>query len=342
MVNHMKIMNEKDIIHYLEGGDDQELFREAERIKNVIFGSEVYLRGIVEFSNVCNKKCLYCGLRAPNSKVVRYRLGADAILAAVSIIPECGLGTVVLQSGDDFHYSREMIGRLVAAVKARHDVAVTLSLGDRGHDEFVYWKECGADRYLIKLETTDSKFYDKFRSGESLEDRLARIGKLHELGYEVGSGVIVGLPGVGIDQLARDIMGLTELDLEMIAVGPFIPHPQTPLGLERPGRIELSYRTSALLRIMNPTANIPATSALDSLAPDGRELGLVRGCNVLMPSVTPDDVKADYYIYPGKNAFADNAGKNLAAIKKRIVSRGLVPSSSKGFSPRRKYVEQSA
>ncbi|MBN4048960.1 [FeFe] hydrogenase H-cluster radical SAM maturase HydE, partial [bacterium AH-315-N22] len=283
----MYALSKLEILHYLNGHSDEELFALADQVRKNIFGNEVYIRAVVEFSNVCNKKCFYCGLRAPNLKIHRYRLDMETILEAAGTAASKGARTIVLQSGDDFSYTKGQIGELVKNIKSQHDVAVTLSVGDRGLDEYAYWAECGADRCLIKLETSNPELYEKIRSGASFEERLDRITSLRELGYEIGSGIIVGLPGSTIKDILQDLLFLTDLNLEMIAAGPLVPHPDTPFADCAAGDVFLSYRVTALLRILNPGANIPATSALDSLDVKGRELGLLRGCNVIMPSVTP-------------------------------------------------------
>nr|WP_167941957.1 [FeFe] hydrogenase H-cluster radical SAM maturase HydE [Desulfobaculum xiamenense] len=328
-------MNVSEILDLLSGADDAGLYARANATRHDVFGDDIFLRGIVEFSNHCCRRCNYCGLRAPNAHATRYRLDREQILDAAALLPAVGFGTLVLQSGDDFSYSAEDIGSLVREIKERFHIAVTLSLGDRTRDEFALWRDCGADRYLIKLETTDETLYARCRPGENLADRLRRIEELKGLGYEVGSGVITGLPGMTEEILARDIERLSALGLDMLAVGPFVPHPQTPFADAPHGDLDVNYRAAALLRVMNPQANIPATSALDALEPGARRTGLMRGCNVIMPSLTPQDVRAAYNIYPGKNTFASDALAFADEVKTMIRELGLVPSASQGFSPRR-------
>lgn len=322
-------MNTHDILDALTGNTDALLFSRANEMRRWIFGGEVYLRAIIEFSNVCDKQCRYCGLRAGNRNLNRYRMDGEAILKSAALAVSQGAGTIVLQSGDDTGYSMELIGELIRAIKSAHDVAVTLSLGDRSIDEYAYWRDCGADRCLIKLETTDPARYKALRQGEDFTARLHRVEALRRLDYEIGSGVIAGLPGTRPLDALRDILFLTELELDMIAVGPFVPNPDTPLAANPPGSVILSQRMTALLRLMNPKANIPATSALDALMPGSRAMALTRGCNVLMPSITPDDLRGHYTIYPGKNA--DGLDRTIAAM-------GFVSTASKGFSPRRSHV----
>lgn len=331
-------MKTPDILAALTGVDDDALFSQADETRRRIFGNEVYIRAIVEFSNVCDKHCQYCGLRADNRNLNRYRMSADGILAAADAAVAEGARTVVLQSGDDISYSKQLVGELIREIKQRHDVAVTLSLGDRSLDEYEYWRQCGADRCLMKLETTDRFLYKQLRRGEDFNARLHRVEELRRIGYEIGSGVIAGLPGSTPMDALRDIVFLTSLGLDMIAVGPFVPNPDTPLSSMAPGSVDLSFRMTALLRILNPEANIPATSALDALRPGSRALALTRGCNVLMPSMTPADHRGDYIIYPGKNSGSAEDALSLAPARKAIEETGFIPSTSKGFSPRRSHV----
>lgn len=327
-------MNIQTVLEHLRGHNDQALFAEAEVVKRAVFGRQVFLRGIVEFSSHCCKRCLYCGLRAPNTRAVRYRLAPERIVQAALLASDLGLGTVVLQSGDDYSYDARTICDMVRAIKERSSLAVTLSLGDRPLEDLTRLRDSGADRYLIKLETTDPALYARLRPGERIEDRLERLEALRSLGYEVGSGIIVGLPGMTGDILARDILRLAELDLDMLAAGPFVPHPQTPLGEESCGSLEATLRVTALLRILSPRSNIPATSALNSLpgavsGPDVRA-----GCNVIMPSLTPEDVRRGYEIYPGKNVVEAGARQVVSRVKAAIHQEGFVPSADPGFAPR--------
>ncbi|XPV76667.1 MAG: [FeFe] hydrogenase H-cluster radical SAM maturase HydE [Desulfovibrio sp.] len=328
-------MNRTDILHYLSGAKDEELFAAAHAEKLRVFGKDVYLRGIIEFSNHCKNQCLYCGLRAPNKEAGRYRLSIENIITLASGLPELGFGTVVLQSGDDYHYSTDDIANIVSTIKSSTNLAITLSLGDRGLDEFRAWREAGADRYLLKLETTNTKLYEKCRPNESLKDRFQRIEALQQLGYEVGSGIITGLPDMTNETLADDILKLTELRLDMLAAGPFIPHPQTPFKDMDNGTTQDAFRVSALLRLLNPEANIPATSALDALEQDGRKKGLQRGCNVIMPSFTPEEVRANYKIYPGKNTFSAGAVENARLVQEMIRNMGFIPYAGQGPSKRK-------
>lgn len=335
-------LRDSTIIDYLRGNADDRLFAMADSLTRQVHGSEVFLRAIIEFSNVCDKHCHYCGLRAPNQDVSRYRLSPEAILQAAEAAALMGAGTIVLQSGDDISYTAATIGGLIREIKQRHPVAVTLSLGDRDLGDYAFWRRCGADRCLLKLESTDAFLYKRLRQGEYFAARLHRLEALRALGYEVGSGVIAGLPGTTLLHALRDIHFLTQLNLDMLAVGPFVPHPQTPMRDAAPGSVGLSQRITALLRLLNPHANIPATSALDALRPGSRGQALRRGCNVLMPSLTPEEHRKDYSIYPGKNDQGLDIAGSLALAVDTIIEHSLLPSNARGDAKRRPHAHQSA
>jgi biotin synthase len=325
-------MTERELLDFLEGRDDGWLFAEADRVRRAQFGDEVHLRGIVEFSNHCDKPCRYCGLRAGNRRLARYRLDREDILAAASLAPELGLGTVVLQSGDDFSYTARELGGIVAEIKDRLKVAVTLSLGDRPLDDYRRLFDCGADRALLKLETMDRELHERVRPGQSFAARLERVRGLGEIGFEVGSGIIAGLPGMTPDILARDILRVTEIGLHMISAGPFVSNPDTPMAGRPDGDLPTAHRAAALLRILNPLANMPATSSLEVLAPGARAEGLAKGLNVVMPSLTPERVRKGYAIYPGKNATETAVRPRVLAIKDEIRRAGFRPSAGAGPS----------
>ncbi|UJX42589.1 [FeFe] hydrogenase H-cluster radical SAM maturase HydE [Desulfovibrio sp. JY] len=330
-------MRPSEITQLLSGADDAGLFSAAEALTRQNFGLEIYLRGIIEFSNHCANNCRYCGLRRANRGLSRYRMDVDDILAATALAGELSVGTVVLQSGDDFAYSKEDIGRIVTGAKEASDVAVTLSLGDRPAADLDYWRSCGADRYLLKMETFDEALYARSRPGLTVADRLGRIEALRAAGYEVGSGIITDLPGMTLDILARDLLRLADLDLDMIAAGPFVPHPDTPYGTEAAGSVLTALRAMAILRLLNPLANIPSTSALSALREGAREQGLTVGANVIMPSLTPETVSAAYNIYPGKNVFRADAASRVEAARAAIRRVGRLPSTAVGGSKRRRH-----
>lgn len=330
----MNTMSFTEIRDLLKGADDRWLFQRAADVREECFGTDVYLRGVIEFSNCCARNCLYCGLRQANRNVERYRMGLGEILETANTAAELGVRTLVLQSGDDYQYGSEEIGHLIGSIKDRFDVALTLCLGDRRKEEFCYWHDRGADRYLLKIETFDKTLHESLRPGQNVARRLATLDFLKSLGFEVGSGIIIGLPGMTADILAGDILALSKLDLDMIAAGPFVPHPHTPLRQQPAGDLLTSFRTIAILRIMNPEANIPATSAFESLPGNGKVAALRCGANVLMPSMTPEALRQSYSIYPGKNTHFSQAEDEISAARSLIRVCELTYSASPGFSPR--------
>lgn len=332
------LFNAQQIVQLIQGCDDEWLFSRARLATELEFDSQVFLRGIVEFSNNCRNNCHYCGLRTANRKVDRYRLTPEEILTATEQIAAQGMGTVVLQSGDDFQYKAATIAELIREIKHRYKLAITLSLGDRKHEELKLWRDAGADRYLLKLETFDRTLFDSCRPNADFDDRLARIKYIQSLGYQTGSGVITDLPGMTDEILASDILALSQMKLDMLACGPFVAHQQTPFGQYSNGSVLKSHRVSAILRLMNPGANIPATSSLDALESGARELGLQRGCNVIMPSFTPSQVFSNYNIYPGKNISLNSVNDRLADLYNRIKLHGFTPSSARGDTRRNQYV----
>ncbi len=325
-------MTVHDILEFLNTSHADTLFGRARTVADTAFARSVFVRGVVEFSNYCKKNCHYCGLRKDNEQLARFRLAGQEILAAASLAVGLGAGTVVLQSGEDAHFDRTALGGIIQDIKKAHDVAVTLCVGDHDRDTYAYWHDCGADRYLLKLETTHESLHAALRPGTSVAKRLARLELLQAIGYETGSGIIVDLPGMTDAMLAEDILRLSALGLDMIAAGPCIPHPQTPLRGAVSPDIEKSLRVIAVLRLLNPVANIPATSALDALAQDGRLRALAAGANVVMPSVTPVDVRDAYALYPGKNTSKSSVPDAVRALLHRVSAAGYTPVADRGSS----------
>ncbi|GAA4878769.1 [FeFe] hydrogenase H-cluster radical SAM maturase HydE [Ferrimonas pelagia] len=325
---------------YLGGEDDERLFAAANAATLAQFGDTVFLRGIIEFSNHCRNNCHYCGLRSGNREVLRYRLEPDHILACAQTIADAGIGTVVLQSGDDWRYRADTIAELITTIKARHDVAITLSLGDRKPEELRLWREAGADRYLLKMETFDRELFAQVRPDSDFQQRLDNLQCLKALGYQVGCGVITGLPGMTDAILAQDLLTLTELELDMLACGPYVMHPQTPMAGLPDGDVLQSLRVTALLRLMNPGALIPATSALNALLPSARDRALQCGANVVMPSFTPQPVFASYQIYPGKNDTEALIDQRLTHLTEELSAIARRPGHCRGDTRRSHHVHR--
>lgn len=313
----------------------EELWEAADTVRRQHVGDEVHLRGLVEISNCCVRRCAYCGINAGNLGVTRYRMSGPEILECARLAWSLGYGTVVLQAGEDLGLTPDLVASLVRDIKVATGLAVTLSLGERPEKDLVAWRQAGADRYLLRFETSDPELYGRIHPslGGRVMDRLAILKRLRELGYEIGSGVMIGIPGQTWDSLAADILQFAELDLDMVGVGPFLPHPATPLGrhelpgapaLEQVANTELvTYKVIALTRLVCPEANIPSTTALATLnLARGRELGLCRGANVVMPNLTPARYRSLYEIYPSKACLTETASEHADSIEHRILSIG--------------------
>lgn len=309
-------MQHEEIIRWLSGSNDEELFARADAVRRDMWGDGVLVRGIVELSNYCVRNCYYCGLRRENTNLTRYRLTHDDVLHATAQLYADGIRTVVLQSGDDMGLTGGWVAELIRGIKQRWPaVCVTLSLGERSDEDYRTWRAAGADRYLLKHETADAALYTRLHPGQSLAQRVRILEFLRSLGYEIGAGCIVGLPGQTLDSLAQDIRFLQQLQPEMAGIGPFIPHAATPLANAAPGAVLLTLRVLAVVRLVAPRTRVPATTALGSLAPeDGLVRGLRAGCNVLMCDYTPIRERALYHIYEGKRPITlERAHKAAAA-----------------------------
>lgn len=325
------------------------LWSAADAARKAHVGDEVHLRGLIEISNHCIRTCAYCGLRADNRHIQRYRMDADEILFCARQARQFGYGTVVLQSGEDYGITREWLVDIIHQIKRETGLAITLSLGERPDQDLAAWREAGADRYLLRFETSDRALYERIHPpshGQTVSDRIAMLRRLKELGYEAGSGIMIGIPGQTFLSAALDIVLFRELDLDMIGVGPFIAHPATPLGRQElkpapdgeqvPNTEEMTYKVLALARLACPEANLPSTTALATLnLARGRELGLNRGANVVMPNLTPLQYRALYEIYPAKACIQENAGDCHVCMKGRIRGIGRVPGSGPGGRKRR-------
>jgi biotin synthase len=343
-------MDDTAILGWLREQREEELnklWAAADRTRRENVGDAVHLRGLIEISSHCVRECAYCGLRRSHRALQRYRMGADEILAAAHQAAQFGYGTVVLQAGEDTGIRKQWMTDIVRRIKAETSLAVTLSLGERRDEELAAWREAGADRYLLRFETSDPELFDSIHpslpGGHS--DRIAMLRRLRGLGYEAGSGVMVGIPGQTYATLLRDLRTFQELDLDMIGIGPYLPHPATPLAAafaiqppsdeQAPNTESLVYRMVALTRILCPQANIPSTSALATINKhNGRELGLARGANVVMPNVTPVAYRKLYQIYPGKACVDEDSKACNRCLGDRIAGLGRVVGRGPGSRPR--------
>ena len=322
----------KEIIEILKNNNkDEQLFSLADKIRKKNVGDSVHLRGLIEFSNICKSNCKYCGLRKDNNNADRYRILKDEITEIVKHASDMGYKTIVLQSGEDAYYTTEKMVEIIKTIK-EFDVALTLSIGERSYDDYKAFKEAGADRYLIRIETTDRNLYKQMHPNMDFDNRLRCLRDLKTLGYEVGTGSLVGLPNQTIESLADDILFFKEIEADMVGIGPFIPHPQTPLKDTQTGNFTLTLKVMALTRIMLPDINIPATTAMETINPNGRIIALQSGANVVMPNITTQQYRAKYEIYPNKICVNDNPDKCRNCIEAKIESIGRFVATNYGFS----------
>ncbi|MGE5405627.1 MAG: [FeFe] hydrogenase H-cluster radical SAM maturase HydE [Candidatus Saccharibacteria bacterium] len=312
------------------------LYTYADAIREHYVGNEVHLRGLIEFSNYCRKNCNYCGIRGGNRHSQRYRMSIEEILETVANAERLGYRTVVLQSGEDPFFTVEKLEDLLKRIKEQSDVAITLSIGERPREEYERLFKAEADRYLLRFETSNPELYKKLHPDSKCEERFQALRWLKEIGYQVGSGIMIGLPGQTMEDLADDILTFKALDLEMIGVGPFICHEETPLAGNPNGTVDMTFKVIALTRIVTRNTHIPATTALASLRPaDGRERALELGANVVMPNVTPVKYRALYELYPAKICIGEDAEQCQGCIRGRIASIGRPISSDYGHSVKR-------
>lgn len=307
------------------------LMQAADTVRAQTVGNQVHLRGIIEFSSYCKQRCAYCGLRADNREIERYRLTPEIILQTAQEAVHTGYHTLVLQCGEDVLIAPETIAELTQEIK-QMGAAVTLSCGERSYEVYQMWRDAGADRYLIKQETADPSLYKCIRPGHVLQERLQCQHWLKDLGYQLGSGCMIGLPGQTIDILARDLQLMKEMEVEMSGMGPFIPHAQTPLRFGTIGSISMTLKMLATARLYMPWMMLPATTALASLHPEGRELALRAGANVIMPNVSPETTRSLYQIYPGKLNHRESMTEYYNKLTAMIEREGRIVGTDFGHS----------
>lgn len=304
--------------------DPAQLFELADDVRKRVYGTDVYIRGLIEISNYCRNNCLYCGIRAANQTVIRYRLTKEQILSCCKTGYGLGFRTFVMQGGEDGYYTDDVMCDIISAIKADFpDCAVTLSLGERSTESYRRMYDAGADRYLLRHETADDAHYSTLHPDTmKLAERKKCLLDLKSIGYQVGSGFMVGSPGQSVHTLIADLRFLQELCPDMIGIGPFISHKDTPFANEKNGSLELTLKLIAVLRLMFPHALIPATTALGTIAPDGRERGLRAGANVVMPNLSPDNVRALYSLYDNKAYSGFEAAESLELLKESVERAG--------------------
>lgn len=327
----MSEFSRNDIIEILKDDSNNDwLFSLADKTRKEYVGDEVHLRGLIEFSNICKRQCKYCGLRCEDKFIDRYRISKENIISYADHAVNMGYKTIVLQSGEDEYYNTDLMCEIIAGIK-KLGVALTLSIGEKTYEEYRAFKEAGADRYLIRIETTDKILYNQMHPNMDFDNRVRCLENLGRLGYEVGTGCLVGLPNQTIESLADDILFFKEINADMVGIGPFIPHPHTPLKDSATGSFTLALKVMALTRILLKDINIPATTAMETLNPNGRIIALQSGANVVMPNVTTTEYRAKYEIYPNKICINENPDKCKGCISAKIQSIGRSVSTSFGF-----------
>ncbi|MFB3919874.1 MAG: [FeFe] hydrogenase H-cluster radical SAM maturase HydE [Candidatus Velamenicoccus archaeovorus] len=314
------------------GAQTQALYRRADDIRRARMGDGILLRAIVEFSSRCSRDCAYCGLRKAHRQLKRYRMNTAEILASVLEAASSGIKTVVLQSGEDDTLDPFWLADVIRAIKSGTQMAVTLSVGEKPQEVYALWRGAGADRYLLKIETTNPSLYRRLHPDMDFNRRLECLRVLRELGYQTGSGSIVGLPGQTAEDLAQDILFFKRCDFDMIGIGPFIAHPDTPLGLEGDGDIQAVLKVLAVTRIVVNNAHMPATTAVGSLKEDHRLAALKAGANVLMPNFTPQPYRQAYEIYPHKRCLTEAFGACVPCMETMASAVGRSLDYSRGDS----------
>lgn len=288
------------------------------------FGNNIYIRGLIEFTNYCKNDCYYCGIRCGNKNVMRYRLTKEQILSCCAIGYKLGFRTFVLQGGEDPFFSDAVLVDIITAIKSEHnDCAITLSIGERSYESYQALFAAGADRYLLRHETANAEHYGRLHPDSlSLSHRLQCLNMLKEIGYQVGTGFMVGSPFQTVDNLIEDLLFIKEFKPEMIGIGPFIPHHDTPFRDKTAGTLEQTLRLIAILRLLLPKALIPATTALGTIDTSGREQGILAGANVVMPNLSPIDVRENYSLYDNKICTGDEAAECVSCLQQRLQQIG--------------------
>lgn len=326
-----------EIINFLKEQNQAEinrLLRKADRVRELSVGNEIHIRSLIEISNCCGRDCLYCGLRRSNRKLKRYRMTDEEIIGVVRKEAASGSKSVVLQSGEDAAIKADRVAGLVRKIKRKADVAVTLSLGEYSREDYLLMKDAGADRYLLKHETIDPELYGRLHPDMKYENRLLCLEWLKETGFQTGAGIMVGLPGQSLESIADDILFMDKIRADMAGIGTFIPHPNTPLGGIAAGSTALTLKIIAITRLAIPELLIPATTALGTLHPFGRELALQSGANVIMNNVTPGGYRKLYEVYPGRIPPDGASDPAIFHIRKMAASLGRKVSTDYGHSYR--------
>ncbi|MDU1054008.1 [FeFe] hydrogenase H-cluster radical SAM maturase HydE [Clostridium baratii] len=324
----------EELLYILDNITDEEceyLREKANDIRMQNYGNKVYMRGLIEFTNYCKRDCMYCGIRKSNKNADRYRLTFDEIIQCADIGDKLGYKTYVLQGGEDAYFTDERMIEIIKEIKKRHpNNAITLSLGERSYESYKKLFEAGADRYLLRHETATKELYQKLHPGASYDERMECLRNLKEIGYQVGAGFMVGLPGQTNEDLVNDLMFVKEFEPDMCGIGPFIPQSETPLGNEKGGTLDQTVILLSLIRLLLPHVLLPASTALGSVDPLGREKGIKAGGNVVMPNLSPTEVRDKYALYDGKICTGDEAAECRMCIEGRMRRFGYEVEVNRG------------
>ncbi len=333
-----EILPKEELLTLIRMTNEEELSylsQKANQKKEETFGKSVYIRGLIEFTNICKNDCYYCGIRCSNHKVNRYRLSLEDILSACETGDSLGIQTYVLQGGEDPFFTDEKLIEIVTAIKEKYPKkAITISFGERSYDSYNKLKQAGVDRYLLRHETATKDHYQKLHPDQlTLKNRIACLKNLKELGYQTGAGFMVGSPYQTDEYLVNDLLFLKELQPEMVGIGPFIHHNDTPFKDFADGTVQKTVTMVALTRLLLPKALLPSTTALASLQGDGRKLALLSGANVVMPNLTPMTERKNYLLYQNKIAIGEETAESFYKLKEEIESIGLTMDLSRGDHP---------
>lgn len=321
--NHILLKDELlELLSHRNEGTMAYLQEKADKVRQSVYSNDVYMRGLIEFTNYCKNDCFYCGIRRNNKNAERYRLSKEEILECCKIGYELGFRTFVLQGGEDPYYTDELICHIVKAIKdVYHDCAVTLSIGEKSRESYQAFYDAGADRYLLRHETANDEHYNKLHpSNMSLQTRRQCLFTLKEIGYQVGCGFMVGSPYQTDESIVEDLLFIKEFNPHMVGIGPFIPHKDTPFAHYTAGSLELTLYLLSIIRLLLPRVLLPSTTALGTINPKGWEKGILAGANVIMPNLSPTNVRAKYMLYDNKNCTGDEASKCLMSMQHHIES----------------------
>ena len=337
-IKETKSITKEELAYILATGDEEViayLSGQARKVSRQIYGNDIYIRGLIEFTNYCKNNCYYCGIRCENKNASRYRLSEEDILDCCALGYELGFRTFVLQGGEDSFYSDDMICHIVAQVKEIHpDCAVTLSIGEKSRESYERYFKAGADRYLLRHETADGEHYKKIHPDEmSFENRIRCLRDLKNIGYQTGCGFMVGSPFQTVDTLYKDLCFIKELQPEMVGIGPFIPQSDTPFREYAAGTVGMTLRLLSIIRLIHPSALLPATTALGTIDPRGREKGILAGANVVMPNLSPTSVRDKYLLYDNKICTGEEAAECVKCLARRLARIGYRIAITRGDYP---------